>query len=154
MVRRCTQETHKDYPHYGGSGITIHPGWLNNPANFFAEVGPAPGTEYQIDRIDSRQGYIPGNVRWVTSKTNNRNRQNNRLLMYQGFIRTAAEWEELLGFSRCLVTKRLNRGWTPSQALGTPACSGSGRLAVKVNTPSPVTECSYDDMWMLNDLAA
>jgi len=154
MILRCTQKTHKDYPHYGGSGITVHPPWLGNPAAFFAEVGPAPGSGYQIDRIDSRLGYSPGNIRWVTSQTNNRNRRNNRLLMYQGCIRTAAEWEDVLGFSRCLITKRLNRGWTPSQALGTPASSGSGKSAVKINTSNQVTECSYDDMCTLNDMAA
>lgn len=152
MIRRCTQKTHKDYPRYGGSGITVHLNWINNPADFFSEIGPSPGTGYQIDRIDSRLGYIPGNVRWVTSQTNNRNRQNNRFLIFQGSVFAAAEWEERLGFPRCLITKRLNRGWTPSQALGTPTRNGSGKLAVKVDTQTPATECSYGNMLRMRSL--
>ncbi len=149
MIRRCTQESHKDYPHYGGSGVAVHPDWLNNPAAFFAEAGSSPGSAFQIDRIDSRLGYVPGNVRWVTSRSNNRNRRNNRLLLHKGSIYTAAEWEETLGFPRCLITKRLNRGWTPPQALGTPSSHGSGRLANKIEATSPVSECSY---YVMQDL--
>jgi len=143
MIRRCTQPTHKDFPHYGGSGITVHPEWLDNPISFFEEIGPSPEAGFQIDRIDSRLGYMPGNVRWVTSKTNNRNRRNNRFLKYLDNTLTSAEWEERLEFPRCLITKRLNRGWTPSQALGTPASHGSGKKAIKINTPSSVIECGY-----------
>ena len=153
MIRRCTLKTHKDYPHYGGSGITVCSEWLNSPMAFFKGVGPAPAAGYQIDRIDSRLGYAPGNVRWVTSQVNNRNRRNNRLLKFEGFVRTTAEWEEVLGLPRCLITKRLNRGWTPSQALGTPSSSGSGRLAVKIDTTSSVTECSYDEAQPLRSAA-
>lgn len=149
MIRRCTQKSHKDFPRYGGSGIIIHPDWLNNPASFFEEIGPSPGVGYQIDRINSTEGYVPGNVRWATSKTNNQNRRNNRLLLHQGCIRTASAWEQALDYPRCIITKRLNRGWTASQALATPASHGSGRSAIKIEAKAPVIECSY---YVMQDL--
>lgn len=65
MKDRCLRETAKDYPRWGGSGIAIHPGWVDSFDEFYDHLGPRPeGTS--LDRMDGTKGYIPGNVRWAT----------------------------------------------------------------------------------------
>lgn len=73
---RCYNRKYKDWPHWGGRGITVCDEWLNDFAAFFAEVGPRPtGGRYSIDRRDNSRGYEPGNVRWATDSEQNRNRR-------------------------------------------------------------------------------
>jgi len=49
--------------------------WLNNFPAFLAHIGPKPGLEYSVDRIDNEGGYAPGNVRWATASEQARNRR-------------------------------------------------------------------------------
>ncbi len=73
MRRRCLVETDKDYPQYGGRGISICPEW-SDFAIFLHDMGERPeGTS--LDRIDASLGYAPSNTRWATDKTQGRNRR-------------------------------------------------------------------------------
>jgi hypothetical protein len=42
---------------------------------FLAEIGPRPGRNYSVDRIDNYRGYEPGNVRWATSEAQAANKR-------------------------------------------------------------------------------
>ncbi|MGL5078768.1 MAG: hypothetical protein ACRDBG_23470 [Waterburya sp.] len=70
MHRRCYNNRHVAYKHYGGAGIYVcerwhgAEGWLN----FIKDVGPAPSTGHSLDRIDPYGPYSPTNVRWATAK--------------------------------------------------------------------------------------
>lgn len=72
---RCTNPSAKDYPRYGGAGVRFHVGWADDFPAFLSHIGPSPGAEYQVDRIDTTRGYEPGNVRWATRQTQTRNRR-------------------------------------------------------------------------------
>ncbi len=83
MRQRCYLKTSKDYPTYGGRGITVCDRW-NNPngdsriegfINFVNDMGYKKDPKLQLDRIDNDKGYSPDNCRWVTSKENNNNRR-------------------------------------------------------------------------------
>ena len=76
---RCLNPSNKDYKYYGGRGISICARWVGSPEIFIQEVGKAPDKSYQIDRIDNDKGYEPGNVRWVDTFTNNRNKSNTKI---------------------------------------------------------------------------
>lgn len=74
MRRRCENVTDKDYPRYGGAGVRVCAEWTADFVAFREHVGPRPqGTT--LDRIDSRLGYQPGNVRWATPTEQARNRR-------------------------------------------------------------------------------
>lgn len=74
MKRRCERPGDKDYPRYGGRGVSIYSDWSSSFEVFRDAVGPrAPGTT--LDRIDPLKGYEPGNVRWAPPEVQGRNRR-------------------------------------------------------------------------------
>lgn len=74
MKSRCLDTGCKDYPRWGGRGVTIAPEWVASFEAFFAHVGTRPDGR-TLDRIDGTKGYEPGNVRWATPTDQARNRR-------------------------------------------------------------------------------
>ena len=71
MIRRCTVNTDKDYPYYGGRGVSVCSEWLKYE-NFVADMGEPIGDE-TLDRIDVYGNYTKENCRWAGVQTQNRN---------------------------------------------------------------------------------
>ncbi len=87
MIQRCYHIKAKNYPQYGGrypSPITVCEAWRQDFMAFYRDMGPRPGLEYSLDRIDNDKGYYPGNVRWATMKEQNRNKRTNTYLIFAG----------------------------------------------------------------------
>jgi hypothetical protein len=78
MRNRCLNKNAISFRHYGGRGILICPQWDDYPT-FARDVGPHPGTEYTLDRINTDGNYEPGNIRWATRQTQARNQRRVRL---------------------------------------------------------------------------
>lgn len=91
--------------------------WLKFES-FLGDMGEAPA-DMQLDRTDNNKGYEPGNCRWVTSKTNNRNRRNNRHITIDGVSKTVSEWAEEKGIRQNVIGTRLHRGWDERRAVET-----------------------------------
>lgn len=71
-VRRCTNREDKDYPRYGGAGITVADEWMDY-RKFRDDMGEPPTDAHSLDRIDPYGGYSKDNCRWATVLEQNRN---------------------------------------------------------------------------------
>ena len=109
---RCGNKKDKDYSRYGGRGIFICEEFRNDFMCFFEHVMSSGWREgLQIDRIDNDKGYEPGNLRFVTSKENNRNRSNNIYYTVGGVTGTLREHAERVGLTLSAVKNRKFSGW-------------------------------------------
>ena len=119
MIKRCTNQRHKDYPYYGGRGITVEPRWARFES-FLEDMGERPGAGYTLERQDNSLGYTPDNVVWATRQAQSRNKRDNKLITHNNQTKTVAEWAEELKIPTSRLYLRLWRGWDPIKALTEP----------------------------------
>lgn len=147
MHARCYKPKHSRYHIYGGRGISICEAWhsYDTFSNWAYGAGYAKGR--QIDRVDTDGEYSPNNCRWVTSKDNNRNRRNNRLIKFDGVTKTLADWAD---DPKCVVPyavlwERLKDGATFEEALTKPARRKGGYRVVSAwGEEKSITEWAKD----------
>lgn len=121
MIRRCERPDAHNYRYYGGRGIKVCQRWRKSFQAFLDDVGRRPSLHHTIDRIDKDGDYSPANCRWATRKQQARNKSKSRMIEVDGKSRTVTEWAEITGVSSYMIFKRLNRGWSPEDAVRRPA---------------------------------
>ena len=87
--QRCRDKGCKDYPRYGGAGITFSTEWDDFKA-FYKEMGDPPWDDlykerYSLERIDNSRGYEPGNCKWATRMEQASNKDNLTFLGWTGY---------------------------------------------------------------------
>lgn len=94
MHLRCNNGS----PYYGGRGISVCERWSGPQGfeNFYADMGPRPPGG-SIDRIDVNGNYEPGNCRWVSMKTQARNRRNTKVEPHEP---AQMRWLHSLGYTQ------------------------------------------------------
>lgn len=130
MLNRCNSPADKGYYNYGGRGIKVCERW-HKFENFYEDMGPRPGKEYSLDRIENDGDYEPGNVKWATDKEQCRNKRTNKLLTFNGETHCLTEWAEIVGMTPNTLQLRLFYGWSVEKALTTPPGKSRARKRVK-----------------------
>ncbi len=115
---RCTNKKDKSYSRYGGKGVTMWEGWLNDPQAFIDHIGPMPSKSHTLDRIDGTKGYEPGNVRWATQTEQANNKLNTFRFKYLGELRSVQELADLAKVSYGTMYYRLVKyKFTPEESV-------------------------------------
>lgn len=110
---RCFNSRSKDYPNYGGRGISMTIAWSNFFV-FMVDMGECP-KGMTLGRKNNDRGYYPDNCRWETPKQQANNRRSNRIVTIDGRTMTAAQWADALGVNRTAFMQRLDRALTGSR---------------------------------------
>lgn len=115
---RCENKKHKAFKYYGGRGIEICDRW-NKFENFLADMGERPA-RMTLDRIDNDGNYEPGNCRWATRKSQQRNTSRKILVFFKGETKPLRDWTDLLNISYGTIKARIKAGWDSDRAFLTP----------------------------------
>ena len=82
MRRRCNNPKAKDYPRYGGRGISVCKEWNESFASFYEwsmangyreDIADSGRNRLSIDRINNNGNYEPCNCRWATDDVQSMN---------------------------------------------------------------------------------
>jgi hypothetical protein len=119
MKRRCYATKCKDYPNWGGRGITVCDRWLRSFSVFLADMGPKPSAEHSIDRLDPGGNYEPANCRWATPTAQGaENKRSNIEVVVDGVVfKTMAAACRHFGVSQSKAHGRISAGIDPAVAV-------------------------------------
>lgn len=92
MVRRCNNPADKDYPRYGGKGVTVCDRWLVYE-NFVEDMAEPPDG-HTLDRIEGNKGYFLENCRWASLTVQARNTRSNPM---RGIMPYRDRWYAQIG---------------------------------------------------------
>ena len=92
MIQRCCNPNAKNYPRYGGRGITICEEWKEFK-NFYDWSKISGYTDnLTIERLDNNGNYCPENCTWITKQKQMRNTRRNHYIKYNDEELTLTEW--------------------------------------------------------------
>lgn len=115
--QRCYNLKCRDYPSYGGRGITVCDRWLASTDNMIADMGLRP-RGMTLERKDNEGPYSPSNCVWATRKAQASNTRSSIKLTHNGRTQTLSEWSKETGVAYHTLKARVMRlGYTPEQAL-------------------------------------
>lgn len=121
IIQRTSNVKEVLYEYYGGRGIKVCERWLRSFENFYEDMGPRPGPEYSIERINNERNYCPENCKWSTDVEQNRNRRSNVMITFEDKTMCMTDWAEEKYINLSTLRDRLSRGWSIEKALNTPA---------------------------------
>lgn len=119
MLQRCLNPTCKDYPKYGGRGISVCEKWREF-LGFISDMEHSFVEGTSLGRVNNDLGYYPENCRWETPVEQNNNRSNNHFLCCYGLRMTVAQWSRHLGIHHNVLHGRIGRGWSDEKIIHTP----------------------------------
>lgn len=110
MKDRCYNSNARQYPDYGGRGISVCDEWRHSFAAF-REWSLANGYQegLSIDRIDVNGNYCPENCRWITMQEQQKNKRSVPKISWNGETHTLPEWADILGIKYGTLWARIYR---------------------------------------------
>ena len=126
MKDRCLNPSSKDFPKYGGRGITVCTEWISSFEAFFTDMGPR-GFGESIDRKKNDEGYFRDNCRWATGMVQSANRRSTRFITIGEETNSVSDWARKIGITHEAFAKRLSKSVDPSYLLS-PKMKQDGSL--------------------------
>lgn len=117
MLTRCNNENHVFYYRYGGRGIKVCEEWSEFKQFYDWAISSGYSDNMTIDRVDNNKGYSPDNCRWITQKSQTRNRSTNHTVTVNGETHCLSEWAEINDISYNTILSRLRYGWDEERAV-------------------------------------
>lgn len=131
MIDRCFNPANKDFPRYGGRGITVCANLKNGVAALIESIGVRP-SGLTIDRIDNSGSYTCGNcvecreknwplnVQWATRAHQSRNQERNIRVEIGGETHCLGEWAAVTGIHYQTLSSRYFHGDRGELLIRTP----------------------------------
>lgn len=118
MIQRATNPNIKHADRYVERGITVCDRWRFFE-NFLEDMGEIPD-EMTLDRIDNDGDYSKENCRYISHKEQQRNRNDNINVIWNGKTQCLTDWSKETGIGFKTLSYRLEAGWTPDEMFQTP----------------------------------
>lgn len=120
MKGRCYCKSRKEYKNYGGRGITVCEEWLHDFQAFYDwSMSNGYRDDLTIDRVEVNGNYEPSNCRWITNEEQQNNRQDSKLIEYNGTTQTLAQWASEYNMCYKTLQKRIDK-WGVEKAFSEP----------------------------------
>lgn len=120
MKSRCMNKSDPSFSLYGGRGIKVCKRWMKFD-NFLKDMGDRARGE-TIDRINVNGDYESSNCRWATRTIQQRNKRNNRLVLFRGKTVPLIVVSEETGVPYSRLWERIvRRGWGVEDAISKPS---------------------------------
>lgn len=117
MKQRCINPDNHKYPRYGARGIKVADEWLDFRTFERWALTSGYKKHLTLDRIDTDGNYEPDNCRWATQSVQQNNRNNNRIISFEGKEYTLAQLSRKHGMKPDTLAQRLDNGMTVSEAI-------------------------------------
>ena len=120
MRQRCLNPCNKDFPRYGGRGISMCEAW-GDFATFYDWAiagGYRPGLT--IERVNVNGDYEPTNCTWIPNARQALNWEHSLRVSYNGRTQGIRQWALECGLNYYTLKTRLAKGWSAERALTTP----------------------------------
>lgn len=120
MISRCTKIYREDHRFY--ENVKVCDEWLNSYL-VFKEWALSHGYQegLTLDRIDVYGDYCPENCRWTTWEVQHNNTRTNKMIEYNGEVKSLAMWCKELHLPYNTIRSRLNKlHWDIKTSFETP----------------------------------
>jgi hypothetical protein len=105
---RCYNTTFQDFHNYGGRGIKVCDRWMESFENFLEDIGECPDG-MTLERIDNDGDYCKKNCRWANRYQQDRNKNSNIIVNYNGIDMVITDIIKLLSVSDASFYKHKRR---------------------------------------------
>lgn len=142
MIARCYNPLQKDYPNYGGRGISVCDEWKRSENSlgiiaFIHWIENQPdwdSLKLTIHRVDNDGNYSPDNCRLVTKSENSKYRRTANFVTLNGIAMPVKEAASIINkVDAELAAERIRHGWSYTDALLTP--KGISTISIVGKTP-------------------
>lgn len=118
MKGRCSNPNRSKYARYGGRGIVVYDGWVND-FDAFKKWAMENGynDSLTIERINVNGNYDPGNCCWIPLEDQKYNKEKTIYLEYNGETKPLLRWAEEKGINPRTMYVRRRKGWSDKEVI-------------------------------------